>query len=99
MIVVKLSGARERKRAKSGRCEGRKLFGTRDGEAAIVERMVHLRREGKTLDQIADRLNADGVPTRVKDGRWYNTTVRRILQVAGADKPRRGRKPSVAAGA
>jgi len=39
-IVAKLRGARMRKRAKEGRCEGRKPFGHFEGEAAIIERMT-----------------------------------------------------------
>lgn len=39
MIVQKLKGARQRVRVKSGRCEGRKPFGTRTGEVEIVNRM------------------------------------------------------------
>jgi len=35
-IVLKLRGARLRKRVKEGRCEGRKPFGFDEGEAAAV---------------------------------------------------------------
>jgi DNA invertase Pin-like site-specific DNA recombinase len=89
MIVAKLRGARERMRQREGYCEGRKPYGTRDGEQEVVNLMVDLRQHGATLDDIANRLNKDGVATRVDGGKWYNTTVRRILAVAGVDKPRR----------
>src|ERR1017187_7796182 len=38
-IVLKLRGARMRKRATGGRCEGRKPYGFFDGEEAVIERM------------------------------------------------------------
>src|SRR5947209_9216023 len=63
-IVLKLRGARMRKRAKEGRCEGRKPYGFYEGEATAVERIKALRAEGLGFDRIAARLNAEGVPTR-----------------------------------
>ena len=45
-IVAKLRGARIRKRAKEGRCEGRKPYGFYDGENVVIERMKALRAEG-----------------------------------------------------
>ena len=45
-IVLKLRGARMRKRAKEGRCEGRKPFGYYEGENAALERIRALRAEG-----------------------------------------------------
>src|ERR1017187_7503619 len=39
MIVAKRRGARQRMKAKTGRCEGRKPFGYYDGEPAILDRM------------------------------------------------------------
>jgi DNA invertase Pin-like site-specific DNA recombinase len=84
VIVSKLKAARVRKRRAEGRCEGRKPFGTRPGEAAIVERILKLRRKprgGERLSfaAIAERLNAEGAPTRT--GRpWVAETVRGIVQ-------------------
>lgn len=42
-IVLKLRGARMRKRAKEGRCEGRKPFGYFDGEGEVLNRIKELR--------------------------------------------------------
>jgi len=42
-IVLKLRGARIRKRAKEGRCEGRKPYGYYEGEGAALERLKALR--------------------------------------------------------
>src|SRR5215467_13512268 len=43
MIVLKLRGARQRMKAKTGRCEGRKPYGFYEGEETALERMRVLR--------------------------------------------------------
>src|SRR5215471_1923 len=63
-IVVKLRGARMRKRAKEGRCEGRKPYGFYPGECEVIERMKALRAEGMGFDRIACTLNAENVKPR-----------------------------------
>lgn len=77
-IVIRLRAARLRKRAQTGRCEGRKPFGYREGEQAIIARMWALREEGLAYYRIAESLNAEGVPTRSR-GRWHAQMVQRIL--------------------
>jgi DNA invertase Pin-like site-specific DNA recombinase len=83
VIVSKLKAARVRKRRAEGRCEGRKPFGAKPGEAEVVAYIVKLRRKPKggerlSFQAIADRLNAEGVPTRI--GRpWAAETVRGIV--------------------
>jgi DNA invertase Pin-like site-specific DNA recombinase len=82
MIVRKLAGARARKRAATGHCEGRKPFGHYPGELAALERMMALRAEGLGFDRIAARLNAEGIPTR--SGKpWHGFTVNGIITAAG----------------
>jgi DNA invertase Pin-like site-specific DNA recombinase len=78
MIVLKLRGARERKRAQSGRCEGAKRFGELAGEPEVLERMMALREGGATLTAIANTLNADGVMPR-RGTKWFAMSVARIL--------------------
>ena len=77
-IVAKLRGARERKRARTGRCEGRKPFGRTQAERSAIERMRALRTEGMGFDRIARTLNEEGVPTRGR-GRWHGWSVNQIL--------------------
>ncbi len=75
----KLRGARQRNRAKTGRCEGRKPYGVRPGEAEVVERMKALRAEGMAVDKIAATLNTASVKPRAGE-RWYPTSVYRVLK-------------------
>jgi DNA invertase Pin-like site-specific DNA recombinase len=83
MIVLKLRGARQRTKAKEGRCEGRKPYGHYDGEQAVLERMQTLREGGMAVDTIAGTLNAEGVLSR--SGKlWYGATVNKILKAGNA---------------
>ncbi|HKO20697.1 MAG TPA: recombinase family protein [Acidobacteriaceae bacterium] len=87
-IVLKLRGARMRKRAAVGRCEGRKPFGRDEAERAALERIRALRVDGLSFEGIAERLNAEGVPTRMGK-RWHGVVVNRILATSGHDVNRR----------
>jgi len=81
MIVLKMKIAKDRKRAATGKCEGRKLFGDKPGEAKIRNRIVSMRQNGSTLQAICDALNAEGIKTRY--GRpWIPMTVQRIAKRA-----------------
>src|SRR5579875_2421033 len=84
-IVAKLRGARMRKRAKEGRCEGRKPYGFYDGEGEVLARMKALRAEGLGFDRIAAQMNAEGIQTRTR-GRWHGVMVNRILKAQSANK-------------
>jgi hypothetical protein len=55
-------------KAGADRCEGRKPYGERDGETAVIERMRQLRLAGMSYRAIAGRLNSDGIPTRTVAG-------------------------------
>ena len=81
MIVLKLRGARQRMKAKTGRCEGRKPYGEHDGEQPILARMRLLRGQGMAVDTIADTLNTESLKTR-SGGLWYGATVNRILKAS-----------------
>jgi hypothetical protein len=81
-IVLKLRGARMRKRASEGRCEGRKPFGFYEGEEQVLALMKTLRAEGLGFDRIAARLNADQVPTRTGKP-WHGVVINRILSGKG----------------
>ncbi len=49
-----------------------------DSELATARQIASLRSEGATLQAIADRLNAQGVPTK-RRGRWAPQTVKNVL--------------------
>jgi DNA invertase Pin-like site-specific DNA recombinase len=77
-IVLKLKVARQRKKQREGRCEGRKPYGFHAGEQETLERMKALQKQGKNYEGIAKALNAASIKTR-SGGLWYPATVRRIL--------------------
>jgi DNA invertase Pin-like site-specific DNA recombinase len=78
MIVLKLRGARVRAKAKNGRCEGAKPYGSFDGERAVIERMNALRASGMGFDRIAAALNVEGIKPR-RGEKWWGLTVNKIL--------------------
>lgn len=98
-LVAKLRKAREAKRERTGRCEGRKRYGEHpvhaERERAVVELVRRLRRKppgvtGKraSLRVIAAELNAraEGDPAlRPRAGaRWYPTQIGRLLAAHAA---------------
>jgi DNA invertase Pin-like site-specific DNA recombinase len=78
MLVLKLRGARNRTKAKTGRCEGAKPYGVLDGEAGVLDRIEALRASGLSYDKIAAQLNAEGVTPR-RGKKWHGFTVNVIL--------------------
>lgn len=87
VTVLKLRAARDRIRRRNGRCEGRKPFGSRPGEARAVELIRRLRRkprggDRRSFGQVADELNAAGISTRTGTP-WSRGTVHRICQRLG----------------
>lgn len=78
-IVLKLRGARQRQRTKSGRCEGRKPFGERPGEQAVIDRITVLQSKGFNLREIARSLNQEGTQTRAFK-QWTAVQVRRVIR-------------------
>lgn len=84
ILVAKLRKAREAKKDKTGRCEGRKPYGFFEGEEKVVKRIKQLHRKprgGKRLGpyQIARILNKEGWPTcRAKE--WRGSQVNFILK-------------------
>lgn len=84
VTVLKLRAARERIRRREGRCEGRKPYGSRPGEAAVVGRIRELHRkphgrDRRSLQQIADALNNEGRPTRTGKP-WTKQVVSQIIK-------------------
>jgi DNA invertase Pin-like site-specific DNA recombinase len=79
MTVQKLRGARQRKKAKHGKGEGRHAFGEKSAEALTFEQIKAWRAAGATAKDIAANLNMCGHPSR--SGKpWLGTTVAKILR-------------------
>jgi DNA invertase Pin-like site-specific DNA recombinase len=80
IIVLKLRGARQRMKKKSGRCEGRKPYGKTLAERETIQRMKVLRSGRYSYEEIAAALDSEGLAPR--SGRsWNAIVVNRILQV------------------
>ena len=86
---LKLKTAREKMRNSGLKCEGRKLYGVKPGEAEIIEKMKELCARGKNPKIIARELNIAGIPTRgTKYGKkpWHPSSVAKILTREGIIK-------------
>jgi DNA invertase Pin-like site-specific DNA recombinase len=79
VLVLKLRGARQRKKAKTGKAEGRYFFGEKSqSEARTVEQIMEWRATGATTQKIAADLNACNYRTR--SGKpWNRSTVAKII--------------------
>jgi len=83
VIVSKLKAARVRKRRAEGKCEGRKAYGDKEGEAEVlvyIRKLYRKPRGGERLSYaaIAERLNVEGIPSRTRKP-WAPGTVYGIL--------------------
>jgi DNA invertase Pin-like site-specific DNA recombinase len=89
VLVLKLRGAKQRLKAKTGVAhEGAKPFGYYEGEAAVLERMKALRSSGVAYDKIADILNHEGIKPR-RGEKWHPFTVSKIMTKHGVVKGER----------
>jgi DNA invertase Pin-like site-specific DNA recombinase len=79
MTVLKLKAARQRMRAKSGRCEGERPFGMLPGESDTITRMRALRVHGLSYQKIAAALDDAGVKPRYGK-RWNPIVINRVLR-------------------
>jgi DNA invertase Pin-like site-specific DNA recombinase len=85
LLVKKLRKARDRKRKRTGKCEGRKHYGEdSEEERKVVRRIKNMRRrrrggyKGMTLQAIADQLNSEGIPTRLGK-KWMRPQIKAVL--------------------
>ena len=85
MLVLKLRVARERKKLKEGRCEGRIPYGKDEKEKEVIQKVKLMRRDrrggfkGMTLESIATTLNAQGYTTRTGK-KFTPTQIHNILK-------------------
>jgi DNA invertase Pin-like site-specific DNA recombinase len=78
MIVLKLRAAKRRKKALGLMLEGRKPFGFRTGERAVVDKIRALREAGLNCARIAEELNRLGLSPR-KAKRWWPSSVQGVV--------------------
>jgi DNA invertase Pin-like site-specific DNA recombinase len=79
VTVLKLKAARDRMKAKTGKCEGQKAFGHYPGEAVTLTIIQDLSRKRQTPTQIARRLNELAIPARL-GGKWHGASIHKILR-------------------
>lgn len=78
VIVLKLRSARQRKKALTGKCDGRKAFGEKPGEERALDEIRILRAGGNNSVQIAELMNLRKIPTR--SGKlWIPNVIAKIL--------------------
>lgn len=77
--VSKFRIARERIRNSGVRCDGRKPYGTFDGEAEILARMTEMRVNGALSREIAEALNSAGTLSRYGKP-WRASTIAKIFK-------------------
>src|SRR5271157_4161044 len=82
-LVAKLRGARERKRAKQGKCEGRKSLSERSPEMIKAARALN---DGRSLRQISAALADQGFVT--PSGRAYAATAIKNMLASEGSKSR-----------
>ena len=89
MTVAKLRGARERKRAQTGKCEGRKGLAETRPAAVALARKLYRRNPAtgrrRSIPEIAAELDKAGFRNG-RGNRYQATAVRRMV---GAEAPRR----------
>lgn len=78
MTVLKLKGARQRKKAKTGKGEGRHAFGERSEEAQTLEQIMEWHGTRSTPQKIAEDLNSCQYKSR--SGKpWRASVIRKII--------------------
>lgn len=80
----RMIGVRTREALAVRRAQGVKLGRPRQLPEDVVARIAAERKGGKTLQAIAETLNADGVPTAQGGQRWWPATVGVVLRYAEA---------------
>ena len=84
-IALKLKATRAKKRLETGRCEGRKGYGFRDGEGEGLTLIQSLSKKGSSLQAIADELNQRAIPTR-QGKPWLKGSVASVLKTSTPSK-------------
>lgn len=81
----RLIGQRTKEALAARRAQGQRLGRPVSMDDAIRQRIVALRAEGRSLQGIADALEAARVPTAQRGRRWHASTVRGVLRSCALD--------------
>lgn len=84
-LVKKLRLSRERMKKETGRCEGRKPYGTEKGEPQCLEVIKMLHQQGITDEAIANQLNVLGFRNR-RNALWTRQSTRKQIKHKGIAK-------------
>jgi DNA invertase Pin-like site-specific DNA recombinase len=79
MLVQKLRAARDRERARKGRCEGTLPYGGYPQEAETFKTIMTMWELGYSYTQIAKHLNDDNILTRL-GRRWFSQSISKIVR-------------------
>jgi DNA invertase Pin-like site-specific DNA recombinase len=79
LLVLKLRGARQRKKIREGKCEGRKSFGHHPEEQSTLTQILDWRAIGWTCTTIAETLNERGYKSR-SGVAWRASVISKILR-------------------
>ncbi len=78
IIILKTKAARDRVRAKNGKCEGRWAYGKKPGEEFVLATILQLAHNGHFAEYIARYLNDQGAKTRYGKT-WNSGTIWKII--------------------
>jgi len=51
-------------------------------EQAVLEEILSMRAQGRSMRSIADALNREGIPAK-HGGKWFGATVRSVIKTSG----------------
>ena len=91
MLVAKLKGARERKRAATGKCEGRKTYAERSSQMVTLAKRLHrytIDKRQRSLRDIAAELEAAGYTVLFRRWRRPSPPRRPTRRPASSARPR-----------
>ena len=82
----RLIGERTSAALQAAKQRGQRLGRPRQLSNKVIRRIVRERAQGRTLEAIAEGLNANRVPTAQGGARWYRGTVRAVLRSIELDR-------------